>query len=470
MQNKKDTVTIVGAGLAGCFLALLLAKRGFQVEIFEQASASDLLRNTSKRSFNLTFYGYGIHALKKAGIWSKIKPLCIQLYGSETTVSYRTKPIIVNFPKTIPYFTISRQEMLRALISEVKTHTTVRFHFSKSVIAIDRYARTLQVKNTRSGKIDNRHCQVVFGADGVNSQIRSAIQQGQEAFHQQEYLDWEYKQFAISAKTAEKIGMTSKRMYSWTQKNLIITAFPYKDGSYNAMLILPRGIFDKPLTKNELQTLILSTIPVLKPAMNDLSAAIVKNQIGTFVTILTQPWFYKDFLVLIGDAAHGFLPFYGQGMSTAFADCLVLDTLISKYGTKWDIIFPSYQKLRKKHTDILADLSQESFKRYTRNSRADYSLIYERVENLLSLILPKLWRPPVFDQISHDLEHAADYFALSVKQRKHSRFIGLPLFVSAITGLVAAQEIAFMMYKKSAHVIRAKKNVQTHHQTNIPVL
>ena len=58
-QNKSQSISIIGAGLAGCFLAILLAIRGYKIEIFERSSAEEIADKSSKRSFNLTFYDFG---------------------------------------------------------------------------------------------------------------------------------------------------------------------------------------------------------------------------------------------------------------------------------------------------------------------------------------------------------------------------------------------------------------------------
>ena len=35
--------------------------------------------------------------------------------------------------------------------------------------------------------------------------------------------------------------------------------------------------------------------------------------------------------VLLGDAAHALVPFYGQGMNASFEDCVVLDECLEKF-------------------------------------------------------------------------------------------------------------------------------------------
>ena len=54
--------------------------------------------------------------------------------------------------------------------------------------------------------------------------------------------------------------------------------------------------------------------------------------------IQCTPYHHKDKVVLIGDASHAMVPFYGQGMNCGFEDCLVLDSIL--YGQPLDFGLP----------------------------------------------------------------------------------------------------------------------------------
>ncbi len=67
-----DTITIVGAGLAGSLLAVYLARRGFRVEVYEQLP--DMRREDvpSGRSINLALAERGIHPLRQVGLYGQV--------------------------------------------------------------------------------------------------------------------------------------------------------------------------------------------------------------------------------------------------------------------------------------------------------------------------------------------------------------------------------------------------------------
>src|SRR5690348_6891955 len=79
---RKNKVLIIGAGMAGSFLGINLAKRGYTVEIYEARPDIREMNYDSGRSFNLTLYYRGIQAMRKLGIWKDIKKICSLAEGN----------------------------------------------------------------------------------------------------------------------------------------------------------------------------------------------------------------------------------------------------------------------------------------------------------------------------------------------------------------------------------------------------
>ena len=74
-------VTIIGAGPAGSLLSIYLARRGFEVEVFE--SRGDMRNEgvAAGRSINLALAARGIRALERAGMMERVRPLLIPMRG-----------------------------------------------------------------------------------------------------------------------------------------------------------------------------------------------------------------------------------------------------------------------------------------------------------------------------------------------------------------------------------------------------
>ncbi len=87
----------------------------------------------------------------------------------------------------------------------------------------------------------------------------------------------------------------------------------------------------------------------------------MNNPTGSLATVRCAPWHWKDSLVLLGDAAHAVVPFFGQGMNCSFEDCVVLDEIIDQHGLDWAKVYPLYSASRKTNADAIADMALENF-------------------------------------------------------------------------------------------------------------
>jgi kynurenine 3-monooxygenase len=86
-----------------------------------------------------------------------------------------------------------------------------------------------------------------------------------------------------------------------------------------------------------------------------------QNPTGAMVTIKCSPWHLDGKALLMGDAAHAIVPFFGQGMNCAFEDCTYFLELLDHNGSDWSALFADFEKARKADTDAIADLAMENF-------------------------------------------------------------------------------------------------------------
>lgn len=439
-MTEKNKITIIGSGLAGSFLAVLLAKKGYSVTLYERLSQEEIRDAAAKRSYNIVLFGYGIEMLKKAQLWEIIKPHLLYLKGTVTHIANSKKPVISITDQKIPYFTITRAKLADIFLQQAMQHQSIAVHFDTALVSINRYEKTIVIQNTKTKKVETVPSEAVIGADGANSLVRTFIQQGQETNHRQEYADWIYKQFVLSEATIEKLGLEKQYVHVWTQKSAFIILHPISDGSLAALFVFPKKNIQEMQSQTKIANFFQQNFSDLMPALSEITPFLLDSADGNFATIHTNPWYYKDYMTIIGDAAHGFYPFFGQGASAAFGDCMKLSDLIDKYGADWEKIFPLYQNARKRHTDTLGELSKDVLKKYLRYKKADYTAIYDTVESSLYTLFPKLLHAPLFQGIITDPEHADDHWKNHLKQRKITKWVGIPLAVSLLTGIIASVE------------------------------
>jgi len=240
-QKSSDKISIIGSGLAGCFLAILLANKGYTVDVYERLSKEEISDANSKRSYNITFRTHGIEILKKSDVWGKLQPYLLPLKGAVTQLSKNSKPIISLIPDdSLEYLSVSRTDLLYVLLKQIDAHPSISLQFKKSLLAIDKYEKTITIKDEKTKAIKTLPSDVVIGADGTNSTVRTFLQQGQHSTHSQEYSPGGYKQFTISHEDAQKLHLKNDLAYTWSAESEFILAFPNKDGSLSSLLILPK--------------------------------------------------------------------------------------------------------------------------------------------------------------------------------------------------------------------------------------
>jgi kynurenine 3-monooxygenase len=77
-------------------------------------------------------------------------------------------------------------------------------------------------------------------------------------------------------------------------------------------------------------------------------------------TIYCEPWSLGRTTLLIGDAAHGIVPFHGQGMNCALEDCVVFDELLAG-GDDWAHLFREFERRRRPNSNAIAAMALENY-------------------------------------------------------------------------------------------------------------
>jgi kynurenine 3-monooxygenase len=143
--------------------------------------------------------------------------------------------------------------------------------------------------------------------------------------------------------------------------------------------------------------------------MPDLANNFFANPTGSMVTVKCSPWHVEGRALLLGDAAHAIVPFFGQGINCGFEDCTTLLQLIDQYGAEWNRIFREFEAARKANTDAIADLAVENFVEM-RDRVADPRFLFrKKVEFALEAKYPKLFVPKYAMVTFHRVPYATAF-------------------------------------------------------------
>jgi kynurenine 3-monooxygenase len=355
-------VTILGAGLVGSVLSILLRKRGYEVTIFERRSDLRTTAIGAGRSINLAMSTRGWRALELAGLREEIEKIAIPMPGRylhQADGSAAFQPYGKNGEAI---YSVSRGELNKKLMDLAEANG-VKIAFNATCTKVDIDTNTIHLKN-EDGSTTSEKCDLLFGADGAFSALRTSMSQTDRTDFQQFYINSGYKELCIPPDANGNFKLEKHALHIWPRHNFMMIGLPNTDGSFTCTLFFPfegSPSFDSIKTKEEVKAFFEEQFPDAVPLMPTLLEDYERNPVSSLITTKIYPWTYKDQSCLIGDAAHAIVPFYGQGMNAGFEDCTVLDALLDQYGEDWSKILPQFQKLRKPNADAVAELALKNF-------------------------------------------------------------------------------------------------------------
>src|SRR5207302_908838 len=146
-------------------------------------------------------------------------------------------------------------------------------------------------------------------------------------------------------------------------------------------------------TNDDVRRFFGEEFPDAVPLMPTLLEDFRQNPTGSLVTIRCAPWYYRNKVCLLGDAAHAVVPFYGQGMNAAFEDCVVLDECLEKFPDNRERAFAGYFSQRKVNADALADLAIGNFIEMRDKTASKTFRAKKKLDHLLEAALPGIYLP-----------------------------------------------------------------------------
>ncbi len=409
MTANDEPVSLIGAGLNGPLLALGLVKRGFRVEIFERRPDMRRVPISAGRSINLALSARGIHALTEAELWNGMQQIIIPMKGrmmhspaSELTFQPYGKD------ETEVINSISRAELNISLMNAAERQG-VKIHFQQRCSGIDLKTGALQLRDEKTGDERTLASTVVIGCDGSASAIRSEMLKLSRFNFSQQYLDYGYKELTIPAGPNGKHVLETNALHIWPRGNYMLIALPNVDGTFACILFLPfegAGSFARLNMPAAVTKFFQSQFPDAIRLMPDLADNFFSNPTGAMVTIKCSPWHTDGRTLLLGDAAHAIVPFFGQGINCGFEDCTCLLALLDRYGADWNRIFREFEEARRFNTDAIANLAIENFVEMRDRVADPRFLLRKKVELALEAKYPQLFVPKYAMVTFHRIPYA----------------------------------------------------------------
>ena len=370
---KNQHVLIIGAGLCGSLLALRMAQRGYQVSVYEKRPDLRKVTLDSGRSINLAFSNRGNKAMKLVGIDQQVKTLCIPMHG-RMLHDTAGKTIFAPYSgRENEYInSISRNDLNALLLTEAEKLNNVSIYFNNKCVSVDFENTNALFYNYESKTEHVINADVIFATDGAGSAMRKSYYLGKKFLFSfsQDYLTHGYKELSILPDKTGAHKTFKNALHIWGREAFMLIALPNLDGSFTVTLFLSYDDgtynFNNLTTEARVLEFFSTYFKDALELMPNLVEDFFKNPTSPLGTVKCSPWHYKGNTLLMGDAAHAIVPFYGQGMNASFEDVVEFDQVLEAHPnpeskSDWETIFKVYEAKRKKDTDAIADLAIDNF-------------------------------------------------------------------------------------------------------------
>ncbi|GBP48082.1 Kynurenine 3-monooxygenase [Eumeta japonica] len=366
--------------VVGSLAACLFARRGHLVDLYE--FRPDIRQTTASRgrTINLSISTRGRKALARAGLERRVLEFAIPLRGR-----------MVHLPEgrttAVPYDPLGDQ--FRSLLP-IADETQARSR--EITVGIDQQKECYHdnARTDNNTRVDVR-TELTVGADGAFSAVRRRMLHRQFDYEQR-YIAHGYIELSIPPVDGE-FAIAPNYLHLWPRGDYTIVAMPNQDKSWSLTLFMPFSTFDSLDCPQKLVDFFTDKFDdaIHLIGREKLIEDFFRNKPSPLISIKCYPYHVDDRAVLIGDAAHAMVPFFGQGMNAGLEDCLLLDELIGTMPMRHAL--KAYTDLRWRDAHAICDLAIYNFQEISSLVTKRRWRLRRAIDNSLHCVLGARWMP-----------------------------------------------------------------------------
>lgn len=419
---------IFGAGLVGTLLAILLADKGFKVEVHEKRPDLRYRQYANLRSINLALSYRGWKALQLAGLDKALETEAIPMYGRVVHPQGKEANFQQYGKENEAIFAISRHHLNCFLLNEAEKRSNIKFYFESKAEKFS-FDKSFAYVGDIEGLRHRLEADAFFGSDGAFSALRYEMMREDKFFYHQEYIEHGYKEFTLAPNASGDWALRPDGLHIWPRKSFMMIALPNTDKTFTGTLFFPyQGdrSFQAVQSQAEIKAFFESEFPDIIPMMPDYIHQFQHHPVASLLTIRCAPWNNNNFC-LIGDAAHAIVPFYGQGMNAGFEDCSILMEMLPGFETWEDLLEAFYQK-RRPDANAIAELALENFVEMRDLVTDPEFLLKKKLESVMVSMPEWNWIPQYSQVTFTDIPYAEAQRRGKFQSRQLEKIIHDPAF------------------------------------------
>ncbi|KAF2691919.1 kynurenine 3-monooxygenase [Lentithecium fluviatile CBS 122367] len=398
---------VVGAGPVGSLAALYAAVRGHDVEIYELRP--DLRDpNTTPlnfaKSINLALSERGINSLRETGLASLADAVLGETFPMHgRMIHVRKQGQYVREAQLYDargknLLAMDRTGLNKTLLDHLESMPNVRFFFSHKLVGVD-FKKKLAwfERQTKSSDSFSSNTEIelkfdfMIGADGAHSAVRYHLMKFVPMSYQQQYIDKLWCQFHVPPTEDGDFRLPPNYLHIWPQDEAMFIALPNLDKTFTATLFLTRSGFEQLDGSGKVVEYFYQKFPGVVPDLitgNELRKQYTTNQHLPLISIKCSPYHFASSGVIVGDAAHAMVPFYGQGMNAGLEDVRVLFEFLDKYPLDRARALKAYSEQRTPDAQTINDLALRNYQEMASDVKKPLYLFRKWLEETLDLYLP----------------------------------------------------------------------------------
>jgi kynurenine 3-monooxygenase len=388
-------VTIVGAGPVGIVLAILLAQRGYEVDVYEGHPDPRVNPRPGGRSINLTLAERGWQGLRAAGLEDVIKAMSLPLRGRMIHAADGELRFHPYTPAGDSIYSVPRSELTKRLLDFAEEYPEVSIRFGHHCRAVDVEACTVSIVTSGGERIDARPSRVL-AADGAFSSVRRSLLRNPGFSFYQRLSPISYRELRVPPTAAGEFAFAPHALHLWPRGEGMIVGFPNLDRSFTISVFMPtqgETSFASLSDRRTLEAFMFTSCGDLLAHMDDVAHDFFNGTPAPLLSSGCAPWVHGGWLALIGDAAHTLVPFLGQGLNAGLEDCRTLAECLDDANDRWDKALAVFEDERLANGEAVIGLAEKHFDELARGARDPLFLVRRVIEERLHAIAPDRFVP-----------------------------------------------------------------------------
>ncbi|KXJ77718.1 kynurenine 3-monooxygenase [Aedes albopictus] len=442
LTARNLNVAVVGGGLVGSLFALHLGKKGHTVDLYEYREDIRTAELVIGRSINLALSARGRKALAEVGLEDALLQHGIPMRGRmlhDLRGNRRIVPYDANTNQCI--YSVGRKHLNEVLLDAAEKYPNINLHFNKKLQSANLDEGEMSFVDPTTKESTQTKADLIVGCDGAYSAVRKEIVKRPGYDYSQTYIEHGYLELCIPPTKDGDFAMPHNFLHIWPRGKFMMIALPNQDRTWTVTLFMPFTNFTSIKCDSDLLEFFRTYFPdaIDLIGRERLIKDFFKTKPQSLVMIKCKPYNVGGKAVIIGDAAHAMVPFYGQGMNAGFEDCSVLTELFNKHGSDIDRILAEFSQTRWEDAHSICDLAMYNYVEMRDLVTKRSYLFRKKLDELLYWLLPNTW-VPLYNSVS--FSHMR-YSKCIANRKWQDKILTRVLYFSSIATVAAAGYLGY---------------------------